>query len=251
MPIGRLLGGRNGKGRVRAEAPFRPLKRNSLYSNSRLFPHAERACAWNSHLKFCTLRPCRCGVFAYVNHGVVRPQQYIVDALVTGLRRLEYRGYDSAGIAIDDLTHGPEVSGNGNGGNGNGHPATPPSIVIKETGKIDNLAKLVEARTHELGFNMQVKVSNHAGIAHTRWVSWLMVGIVQARSVASMPACAVGPVSLDQGARPKHAFPSSLRRRRTARPLPTTAIRTRAMRRTSSSSSTTGLSPTSPRCARF
>lgn len=110
-------------------------------------------------------------MFAYVNYGVVRPQQYIVDALITGLRRLEYRGYDSAGIAIDDVTHEPESSGNGAATNGNAHPATPTPVIIKEMGKIDNLAKLVDSKVAELGFNLQKMVANHAGIAHTRWVS--------------------------------------------------------------------------------
>lgn len=113
----------------------------------------------------------RCGVFAYVNHGVVRPQHYIVDALITGLRRLEYRGYDSAGIAIDDVTHFPDGGSGRQAENGNGHHDGPASVVIKETGKIDCLAKLVEEKTAQLGFDLHKKVANHAGIAHTRWVS--------------------------------------------------------------------------------
>jgi len=43
-----------------------------------------------------------CGIFAYVNYGVPTKQKAIVDKLLNGLRRLEYRGYDSAGIAIDN-----------------------------------------------------------------------------------------------------------------------------------------------------
>lgn len=117
------------------------------------------------------LSPVRCGVFAYVNHGVVRPQQYIVDALLTGLRRLEYRGYDSAGIAIDDVTHAPSADSTGKASNGTVFETTlANAIVIKETGKIDNLAALVETRKQELGLDLSRKVADHAGIAHTRWV---------------------------------------------------------------------------------
>jgi glucosamine--fructose-6-phosphate aminotransferase (isomerizing) len=42
-----------------------------------------------------------CGIFAYLNYGVPRDRRYILEALYKGLRRLEYRGYDSAGLSID------------------------------------------------------------------------------------------------------------------------------------------------------
>ena len=42
-----------------------------------------------------------CGIFGYVNYLVERDRNYIIDILLTGLSRLEYRGYDSAGIACD------------------------------------------------------------------------------------------------------------------------------------------------------
>jgi len=32
-----------------------------------------------------------------LNYGVPKTRQYILDTLVNGLQRLEYRGYDSAG----------------------------------------------------------------------------------------------------------------------------------------------------------
>ena len=46
---------------------------------------------------YCTM----CGIFAYLNYGVPRERKYILDALYRGLRRLEYRGYDSAGLSMD------------------------------------------------------------------------------------------------------------------------------------------------------
>jgi glutamate synthase domain-containing protein 1 len=72
-----------------------------------------------------------CGIFAYVNYGVPTQQKDIVEKLLNGLRRLEYRGYDSAGLAVDD---GPGV--------GQLRP-----VVMKEAGKIDKLAALVRALT--------------------------------------------------------------------------------------------------------
>ena len=42
-----------------------------------------------------------CGIFAYLNHNVPKERKYIRDVLVGGLKRQEYRGYDSAGLALD------------------------------------------------------------------------------------------------------------------------------------------------------
>ena len=44
-----------------------------------------------------------CGIFGYYNFRVARDRRAILEFLFTGLRRLEYRGYDSAGE--------PQVSG--------------------------------------------------------------------------------------------------------------------------------------------
>lgn len=37
------------------------------------------------------------GIFAYLNYLVPAKRQEILDILIKGLQRLEYRGYDSAG----------------------------------------------------------------------------------------------------------------------------------------------------------
>ena len=42
-----------------------------------------------------------CGIFAYLNYSSPKSRQYILETLVNGLKRLEYRGYDSAGVAFD------------------------------------------------------------------------------------------------------------------------------------------------------
>lgn len=38
-----------------------------------------------------------CGIFAYLNYLTPKTRKEIVDILINGLKRLEYRGYDSAG----------------------------------------------------------------------------------------------------------------------------------------------------------
>jgi len=38
------------------------------------------------------------GIFAYLNYSSPHTRQEIINVLITGLKRLEYRGYDSAGM---------------------------------------------------------------------------------------------------------------------------------------------------------
>ena len=41
------------------------------------------------------------GIFGYLNYLLPRSRKHILETLIKGLQRLEYRGYDSAGIAFD------------------------------------------------------------------------------------------------------------------------------------------------------
>lgn len=41
------------------------------------------------------------GIFGYLNYLLPRSRKYILEILIKGLVRLEYRGYDSAGVAFD------------------------------------------------------------------------------------------------------------------------------------------------------
>ena len=41
------------------------------------------------------------GIFAYLNYLTPVHRHKIIEILINGLKRLEYRGYDSAGIAFD------------------------------------------------------------------------------------------------------------------------------------------------------
>jgi len=75
-----------------------------------------------------------CGIVGYIGHRDATP------IILNGLRRLEYRGYDSAGIAVID---GNEIK------------------VRRDAGKLDRLAELVK----------DAPLHGHIGIGHTRWAT--------------------------------------------------------------------------------
>ncbi|KAM0836692.1 hypothetical protein ACQ4PT_062143 [Festuca glaucescens] len=105
-----------------------------------------------------------CGIFAYLNYCVPRERRYVLEVLLNGLRRLEYRGYDSSGIAVDaDLQPQPPGSAAAYAG------ASP--IVFRQEGKIENLVRSVYSEVDEKGVNLDAAFSVHAGIAHTRWAT--------------------------------------------------------------------------------
>ena len=76
-----------------------------------------------------------CGIVGYLGNGNV------YDVLINGLKRLEYRGYDSAGIALVN------ASGRLN--------------VYKTMGKVSNLENYCADKD----------LSATSGIAHTRWAT--------------------------------------------------------------------------------
>ncbi|XP_010922125.1 glutamine--fructose-6-phosphate aminotransferase [isomerizing] 1 [Elaeis guineensis] len=116
-----------------------------------------------------------CGIFAYLNYKVGRERRYILEVLFNGLRRLEYRGYDSSGIAIDsDLDSDPVlVEGGGNGGAQAGRPPydSAPPLVFRQEGKIESLVGSVYSEADVMDLNLEKPFSVHAGIAHTRWAT--------------------------------------------------------------------------------
>src|SRR5438105_11500244 len=75
-----------------------------------------------------------CGIVGYVGRAEATP------ILLDGLRRLEYRGYDSAGVAVVDR----------------GHLAT-----RKRSGRIAALARLIAKQP----------LSGSFGVSHTRWAT--------------------------------------------------------------------------------
>jgi glucosamine--fructose-6-phosphate aminotransferase (isomerizing) len=75
-----------------------------------------------------------CGIVAYIGKKEAYP------IVVKGLKRLEYRGYDSAGIALLDKT---DIN------------------LFKRQGKVANLEAFAEGKN----------INGHAGIGHTRWAT--------------------------------------------------------------------------------
>ena len=77
-----------------------------------------------------------CGIVGYVG------KKKVVPVIIEGLRRLEYRGYDSAGIAV-------------------GHPGSKKLELRRAAGKLGNLEEVL--REHPLDGTF--------GIGHTRWAT--------------------------------------------------------------------------------
>ena len=75
-----------------------------------------------------------CGIVGYI--GTKEPQ----DIIINGLKKLEYRGYDSAGIAV--VNHGKIE-------------------LRKHVGAISNQEKLIG----------EERLGGHVGIGHTRWAT--------------------------------------------------------------------------------
>ncbi|XP_051780059.1 glutamine--fructose-6-phosphate aminotransferase [isomerizing] 1 isoform X1 [Erpetoichthys calabaricus] len=97
-----------------------------------------------------------CGIFAYLNYHVPRTRREILEILIKGLRRLEYRGYDSAGVGID--------SGNSKSWDENGKSIQ----LIKQRGKV----KALDEEIHkQQDLDLDVEFDIHLGIAHTRWAT--------------------------------------------------------------------------------
>ncbi|KAJ8263195.1 hypothetical protein COCON_G00156520 [Conger conger] len=97
-----------------------------------------------------------CGIFAYLNYHVPRTRREILEILLKGLRRLEYRGYDSAGVGID-------------GGNSKEWETNSRTIqLIKQKGKV----KALDEEIHkQQDIDLDVEFDVHLGIAHTRWAT--------------------------------------------------------------------------------
>uniref|UniRef100_A0A8C7Y280 glutamine--fructose-6-phosphate transaminase (isomerizing) n=1 Tax=Oryzias sinensis TaxID=183150 RepID=A0A8C7Y280_9TELE len=94
------------------------------------------------------------GIFAYLNYHVPRTRREILEILIKGLQRLEYRGYDSAGET--DPRNNKEWESNAK------------SIhLIKQRGKV----KALDEEIHKQDIDLDVEFDVHLGIAHTRWAT--------------------------------------------------------------------------------
>lgn len=79
-----------------------------------------------------------------------KSRKEVLELLITGLKRLEYRGYDSAGVAVDSI-------------NKDG------MLLIRATGKVQMLADAIQKTCKEDDLNDIVET--HCGISHTRWAT--------------------------------------------------------------------------------
>ncbi|CAH1407306.1 unnamed protein product [Nezara viridula] len=91
-----------------------------------------------------------CGIFAYLNYLTPKSRKEILELLLTGLKRLEYRGYDSAGVAFDAAT-GKDIT------------------IVRKSGKVQSLEDEITNRITEFGVEDMTDL--HIGIAHTRWAT--------------------------------------------------------------------------------
>ncbi|ATG54193.1 glutamine--fructose-6-phosphate transaminase (isomerizing) [Brachybacterium ginsengisoli] len=82
-----------------------------------------------------------CGIVGYAGPQAAAPSSRPVDVALQGLARLEYRGYDSAGVAVID---GGDVR------------------VTKRAGKLKNLREALDGASDSSG---------QVSIAHTRWAT--------------------------------------------------------------------------------
>ncbi|KAJ0003090.1 hypothetical protein NQD34_008239 [Periophthalmus magnuspinnatus] len=96
-----------------------------------------------------------CGIFAYLNYRVPRTRKEIFETLVTGLRRLEYRGYDSAGVAVDGPNKSTDINGNS-------------MCLIKKKGKVKALDEELYKKD---SLDLDEDLPTHFGLAHTRWAT--------------------------------------------------------------------------------
>ncbi|KAK2904075.1 glutamine--fructose-6-phosphate aminotransferase [isomerizing] 2 [Channa argus] len=97
-----------------------------------------------------------CGIFAYLNYQVPRTRKEIFETLVKGLQRLEYRGYDSAGVAVDG-THLTTTD-----------TKSIAICLIKKKGKVKALDEELYKRD---SLDLDEKLYTHFGLAHTRWAT--------------------------------------------------------------------------------
>jgi len=77
-----------------------------------------------------------CGIFAYLNHLTPKTRLEILELLIKGLKRLEYRGYDSAGVGIDGAVANS-------------------TALVKSTGKVKLLEDKIHSQKEDLKMEIQ------------------------------------------------------------------------------------------------
>ena len=84
----------------------------------------------------------------YINNLVERDREYLIDTLLGGLARLDYRGYDSTGLVVDG-------------------DRADQALPFKVVGKVADLKQLIS----DGEIDLKKTFASHVGIAHTRWAA--------------------------------------------------------------------------------
>lgn len=112
-----------------------------------------------------------CGIFGYAHYGLAVDLHVVLEHLINGLRRLEYRGYDSAGLCVD--ANGPSDV-----------------AVIKSSGTVSRLAETVEDGKKVGGLiHSNHSLDRHVGVAHTRWATHGAPSVSNSHPHVSDPTC--------------------------------------------------------------
>lgn len=97
-----------------------------------------------------------CGIFGYINYLVPKTRAQILNNLLEGLQRQEYRGYDSAGLAVDGQIIDKKTG-------------TRDVLIFHQVGKVKALKEKIDADYNNI--KPDEVLENHVGIAHTRWAT--------------------------------------------------------------------------------
>mmetsp|Transcript_13690 Transcript_13690/g.41356 ORF Transcript_13690/g.41356 Transcript_13690/m.41356 type:complete len:690 (-) Transcript_13690:776-2845(-) len=94
-----------------------------------------------------------CGIFGIYKYKVPSSRKKTLGVVLGGLRQLEYRGYDSAGVCLDGLEQ--------------------KLVIIKETGKVDRLEELANGTVdaEDSAAPGEEVLQSQAAIGHTRWAT--------------------------------------------------------------------------------
>ena len=94
-----------------------------------------------------------CGIFAYLNSDLPKSRRELLKILLTGIRSVEYRGCDSAGIAVDDdgLKEGV-------------------AALYRQVGSVAALENHLQQEVSQT-LSLDRQFTNHCGLAHTRWAT--------------------------------------------------------------------------------